>query len=84
MESCLSAYTKTDILTDYQCRKCTLLSTLDSLTHELDTLVEKNKEKTDGMVVLESQMERLKYALQNNMEANLVRYNGLLLSYCTN
>ncbi|KAI8328910.1 hypothetical protein BC941DRAFT_444062 [Chlamydoabsidia padenii] len=71
LESCLGAYTKTDILTDYQCRKCTLMSTLDSLTHELEALVETNKDKTEKMMALESQLERLKYALQNNMEINL-------------
>jgi hypothetical protein len=42
------------------------------LAHELEALVENSKDKTDGMAVLESQMERLKYALQNNMEADLV------------
>ncbi|CAO3597987.1 unnamed protein product [Absidia cylindrospora] len=74
LESCLAAYTKTDILTDYQCRKCTLMSTLEKLSQELETMIGKrksNNNKDEPISVLESQIDQVKNALQNNVEADM-------------
>ncbi|CAO3616796.1 unnamed protein product [Cunninghamella blakesleeana] len=65
LESCLSTYTKTDILTDYQCRKCTLLNTLEKLTKQLKSVNE------DECLILQDQIRRLNEALKNNIEMEL-------------
>ncbi|OBZ88890.1 Ubiquitin carboxyl-terminal hydrolase 30 [Choanephora cucurbitarum] len=74
LESCLKTYTKVDILNDYQCRKCTLVATLESLTKELEGLGEDDEEK---MTKLNIDIGRIKDALRSNVEATLY---GLTLS----
>ncbi|KAI9300091.1 hypothetical protein BJ944DRAFT_244529, partial [Cunninghamella echinulata] len=67
LESCLSTYTKMDILTDYQCRKCTLLHTLELLTKSLESMDDSNGQRS----ILENQIHRLNEALKNNIETDL-------------
>ncbi|ORX47141.1 cysteine proteinase [Hesseltinella vesiculosa] len=64
LESCLGNYTEVDILNDFQCRKCTLLHSLDKLeqTAALDPTHSQS---------LASQIDKLKQALHHNIETNL-------------
>ncbi|KAG0165557.1 hypothetical protein DFQ28_008451 [Apophysomyces sp. BC1034] len=74
LESCLSTYTKVDVLTDFQCRKCILLATLDNLTHELTMAREKSTEKNNvtdgngGIKRLEEQIQHVRSAIRYNIE----------------
>lgn len=63
-----------DILTDFQCRKCTLVATLKAMTKELELVVGKDDERA---AVLNVGIGRLKDALQSNIEATLVRVFSL-------
>lgn len=58
-----------DILNDFQCRKCTLVATLESLTKELELVQGKDDERA---LVLNIDIGRLKDALRSNIEASLV------------
>lgn len=60
-----------DILNDFQCRKCTLVATLESFTKELELVQGKDDERT---LVLSIDIGRLKDALRSNIEATLVNY----------
>ncbi|KAI8339378.1 hypothetical protein BC941DRAFT_349512 [Chlamydoabsidia padenii] len=76
LESCLGDYTKTDILTDYQCRKCNLLSTMEKLEQELETIISghnnsNSHEMENNQLVLMSQIDQLKHALQHSIENDL-------------
>ncbi|RCH78134.1 hypothetical protein CU098_004353, partial [Rhizopus stolonifer] len=55
-----------DILTDYQCRKCSLVATLESLTKELETVQDEEK-----ATKLRIDIGRIKDALRSNVEATL-------------
>ncbi|GAA5812771.1 hypothetical protein MFLAVUS_006229 [Mucor flavus] len=68
LENCLKTYTKVDILNDFQCRKCTLVATLESFTKELELVQGKDDERT---LVLSIDIGRLKDALRSNIEATL-------------
>ncbi|KAG2229911.1 hypothetical protein INT48_008286 [Thamnidium elegans] len=68
LENCLKTYTKVDILNDFQCRKCTLVATLESLTKELELVQGKDDERA---LVLSIDIGRLKDALRSNIEASL-------------
>ncbi|KAL0142729.1 hypothetical protein V8B55DRAFT_1443987 [Mucor lusitanicus] len=67
IEDCLKTYTKVDFLNDFQCRKCTLVATLESMTQELNAL-EQNDERA---TTLNIDIGRIKDALQSNIEATL-------------
>lgn len=73
MENCLKTYTKVDTLTDFQCRKCTLVATLQKMTEELELLDGNDDEKA---LALNIDIGRIKDALQSNIEATLVRILG--------
>lgn len=66
----MKTYTKVDILTDFQCRKCTLVATLKALTAELEVVDGKDEERA---LALNIDIGRLKDALQSNIEATLVK-----------
>lgn len=66
----MKTYTKVDILTDFQCRKCTLVATLKALTDELEVVDGKDEERA---LALNIDIGRLKDALQSNIEATLVK-----------
>ncbi|KAG1464253.1 hypothetical protein G6F46_002794 [Rhizopus delemar] len=68
LENCLSTYTKVDTLNDFQCRKCTLNATLESMLRELASVEGKNQERAS---VLKVDIGRIKDALQYNVEASL-------------
>ncbi|KAI7891123.1 uncharacterized protein EV154DRAFT_509240 [Mucor mucedo] len=68
LESCIKTYTKVDILTDFQCRKCTLITTLQTMTQELESVSGKDEERAQ---VLMRDIGRIKDALQSNVEAVL-------------
>ncbi|CAO3657587.1 unnamed protein product [Mucor hiemalis] len=68
LESCLKTYTKVDILTDFQCRKCTLVTTLKAMTAELEVVEGKDEERA---LALKIDIGRLKDALLSNIEATL-------------
>lgn len=59
-----------DVLNDFQCRKCTLVATLEALTKELELVLGKDDERAS---VLSIDIGRLKDALQSNIEASLVK-----------
>lgn len=63
----MKTYTKVDFLNDFQCRKCTLVATLESMTQELNAL-EQNDERA---TTLNIDIGRIKDALQSNIEATL-------------
>lgn len=63
-----------DILNDFQCRKCTLVATLESFTKELELVQGKDDERT---LVLSIDIGRLKDALRSNIEATLVTIHRL-------
>lgn len=65
----MSTYTKVDTLNDFQCRKCTLNATLESMLRELALVEGKNQERAS---VLKVDIGRIKDALQYNVEASLV------------
>ncbi|KAL7320093.1 ubiquitin-specific protease ubp1 [Mucor circinelloides] len=67
LEDCLKTYTKVDFLNDFQCRKCTLVATLESMTQELSTLEQDDERAT----LLNIDIGRIKDALQSNIEATL-------------
>ncbi|CAO3656954.1 unnamed protein product [Mucor fragilis] len=67
LEDCLKTYTKVDFLNDFQCRKCTLVATLESMTQELSALEQEDERAT----ILNIDMGRIKDALQSNIEATL-------------
>jgi hypothetical protein len=69
LESCLKTYTKVDILTDFQCRKCTLVATLEAMEQELAAVMGKDEERS---AVLTIDIGRIKDALKSNIEATLV------------
>ncbi|KAF7726781.1 hypothetical protein EC973_008469 [Apophysomyces ossiformis] len=75
LESCLSTYTKVDVLTDFQCRKCTLMATLEALTHELTLALEQTAGTTEHADAkkLEEQIQQVKDAIKHNVEMSLVR-----------
>ncbi|ORE21131.1 cysteine proteinase [Rhizopus microsporus] len=68
LESCLSTYTKVDTLNDFQCRKCSLNATLESMMKELATVEGKDDERAS---VLKVDIRRIQDALQYNVEASL-------------
>ncbi|RCH89426.1 hypothetical protein CU097_011798, partial [Rhizopus azygosporus] len=68
LESCLSTYTKVDTLNDFQCRKCSLNATLESMMKELATVEGKDDERAS---VLRVDIRRIQDALQYNVEASL-------------
>ncbi|EPB82466.1 hypothetical protein HMPREF1544_10805 [Mucor circinelloides 1006PhL] len=67
LEDCLKTYTKVDFLNDFQCRKCTLVATLESMTQELSALEQDDERAT----LLNIDIGRIKDALQSNIEATL-------------
>ncbi|KAK4514144.1 uncharacterized protein ATC70_006154 [Mucor velutinosus] len=67
LEDCLKTYTKVDFLNDFQCRKCTLVATLESMTQELNALEQGDERAT----ILNIDIGRIKDALQSNIEATL-------------
>ncbi|KAI8073376.1 hypothetical protein BC940DRAFT_344025 [Gongronella butleri] len=67
LETCLNNYTKMDVLSDFQCRKCTLIHTLDKLTKQLDAMDSDASSSAD----LLSQIDRIKTSLKYNVEAKL-------------
>lgn len=67
LEDCLKTYTKVDFLNDFQCRKCTLVATLESMTQELNALEQGDERATH----LNIDIGRIKDALQSNIEATL-------------
>ncbi|GAN02916.1 cysteine proteinase [Mucor ambiguus] len=67
LEDCLKTYTKVDFLNDFQCRKCTLVATLESMTQELNALEQGEERAT----ILNIDIGRIKDALQSNIEATL-------------
>ncbi|KAI8092970.1 uncharacterized protein BX664DRAFT_98101 [Halteromyces radiatus] len=69
LESCLGTYTKMDILNDYQCRKCTLLATLERLKEEWKNSTSDGKTKHSE--ILKSQIDQLEQALQTDVENDL-------------
>lgn len=69
MENCLKTYTKVDILTDFQCRKCTLVATLEAMEQELAAVANKDKERSTVLMI---DIGRIKDALKSNIEATLV------------
>ncbi len=71
MENCLKTYTKVDTLTDFQCRKCTLVATLQHMTEELESL--EDTAEDDRVLALKIDIGRIKDALQSNVEATLVK-----------
>ncbi|KAI8983093.1 hypothetical protein BDB01DRAFT_142483 [Pilobolus umbonatus] len=68
LESCLGSYTRVDTLTDFQCRKCTLMHTLNTYTDELKKIDKKNTEKVDQ---LNTYIKKLKDAIQFNVESSM-------------
>ncbi|CEP07434.1 hypothetical protein [Parasitella parasitica] len=67
LEDCLKTYTKVDFLNDFQCRKCTLVATLEAMTQELNSL----EQDEDRATALNINIGRVKDALQSNIEATL-------------
>lgn len=65
-----------DILTDFQCRKCTLITTLQSMTQELDLISGKDQERAQNLM---RDIGRIKDALQSNVEAVLVSGTPFLI-----
>ncbi|KAG2219382.1 hypothetical protein INT45_006090 [Circinella minor] len=73
LESCIDTYTKVDVLTDFRCRKCMLMATLDSLMEELakvsasseSMLSEEDKQELKGKIQV------IKDAMKYNVEAPL-------------
>lgn len=58
-----------DTLNDFQCRKCSLNATLESMMKELATVEGKDDERAS---VLKVDIRRIQDALQYNVEASLV------------
>lgn len=58
-----------DFLSDYQCRKCTLLYTLGEMQKELSAIEGKDQERATALSI---DIGRIKDALQSNVEATLV------------
>ncbi|KAI8374368.1 uncharacterized protein BYT42DRAFT_576118 [Radiomyces spectabilis] len=72
LEDCLSNYTKVDVLTDYQCRKCSLVATLNKLVQQLNGLKSSGRDKDDAArKSLETDIYRLQDAIRFNIEASL-------------
>ncbi|KAL0075222.1 hypothetical protein J3Q64DRAFT_1763337 [Phycomyces blakesleeanus] len=74
LENCLDTYTKVDTLTDFQCRKCVLISTAEALSRELDlqrSQVENGTGSPERIKRLELDIHRLKDAIHFNVEASL-------------
>ncbi|KAI7898279.1 uncharacterized protein BX663DRAFT_525307 [Cokeromyces recurvatus] len=68
LESLLETYTKVDILTDYQCRKCTLIATLEAMNQELANILGKDEVRAN---LLKMDIKRINDALRLNIESTL-------------
>ncbi|KAI8991012.1 hypothetical protein BDF20DRAFT_16386 [Mycotypha africana] len=73
LESLLKNYTKVDVLTDYQCKKCSLMATLNATEKELSSLIEEHGFSTtdERVAQLTFNIRRLKDALNSNVEASM-------------
>lgn len=72
LQSCIDTYTKVDVLTDFRCRKCTLITTLEALTQELQAAEASGTASVEALEDLKGKIRILKDAIQYNVEASLV------------
>ncbi|KAI9482762.1 MAG: hypothetical protein EXX96DRAFT_555524 [Benjaminiella poitrasii] len=68
LESLLETYTKVDILNDYQCRKCTLIATLEAMNQELMNVEGKDEDRANQLKI---DIRRINDALRFNIESTL-------------
>jgi hypothetical protein len=67
-----------DFLNDYQCRKCTLIHTLEEMQNELLAIEGKDEERATALSI---DIGRLKDALRSNVEATLVSYYNSIIQF---
>ncbi|KAI7886732.1 cysteine proteinase [Lichtheimia hyalospora FSU 10163] len=68
LQNCIDTYTKVDMLTDFRCRKCMLLATLEALQQEQSKMASSSEEEKAEHA---GKIQVLKDALRYNVEAPL-------------
>ncbi|KAI8140778.1 hypothetical protein BJV82DRAFT_621061 [Fennellomyces sp. T-0311] len=71
LQSCIDTYTKVDVLTDFRCRKCMLIATLDSLMDEFVKASHPGAMSDEDKQELKGKIQIIKDAIKYNVEAPL-------------
>jgi predicted nucleic acid-binding Zn-ribbon protein len=89
LEDCFSLYTKVDTLTDFQCRRCAITDTINSLKNAIETAKKKSRDTPNGteafingagerVAQIQKDIETLEHALRTNVEQQLVRQYAMM------